>query len=263
MARLNPPGPVLVESTVGFLDSLGTSAASRDHARAQEMLTRIIEVSPTSSRALEAAGRWDGLSWQAFSDSHCISMPSADPRALRAIVLTSGRLQAQFAAQGVFLRGAITIGPFYHDGSIVFGNALVRAHELEQRSARGPRVICDPTISTLVREHCSGQEAVVPIALDRDGHMLFVDFLQLCDTDERCAIRHAIEAECRMLVEARGSDVSQAQVTAEKLRWLVDYFNWRIEPSAPIEMPDSSFVEMSSYPAWHTDGPGINEFDVL
>ena len=54
--------------------------------------------------------------------------------------------QFQMAMRGWFLRGAISVGPLAVGDGLVFGPALVRAHELENRVAGYPRIVIDPTL---------------------------------------------------------------------------------------------------------------------
>ncbi|HVI31612.1 hypothetical protein [Phenylobacterium sp.] len=67
---------------------------------------------------------------------------------------TEGLAQLVFgsALQGFFLRGAVTTGLLHHSEAGVFGPALNRAYELEQKLAFGPRVILDPERPELIRE---------------------------------------------------------------------------------------------------------------
>ncbi len=51
-------------------------------------------------------------------------------------VLTGGLLQ-----HGYFIRGALVKGQLYHDDKMIFGEALVRAYQLESEVVRYPRVM--------------------------------------------------------------------------------------------------------------------------
>lgn len=52
-------------------------------------------------------------------------------------------LQLAMACRGYFIRGGIAFGTISISESIVFGDALIKAHELEKKYARNPRIILD------------------------------------------------------------------------------------------------------------------------
>ena len=54
--------------------------------------------------------------------------------------------QAELAKDGIFLRGGMTAGEIWCDGSNAFGPALVRAHELESVLTDWPRIIVDDCV---------------------------------------------------------------------------------------------------------------------
>ena len=78
-----------------------------------------------------------GSALTAFSDNVVVSQRyRAD--AVQDFVDTVGRFQFAAALNGFYIRGAVTVGPLFHDATSVFGPALIRAHELECREAVTP-----------------------------------------------------------------------------------------------------------------------------
>ncbi len=78
--------------------------------------------------------------------------------------------QLSMACRGFFIRGGISIGTLASDERMVFGDCLVKAHELEAKSARNPRVILDPCFKIEIIQS--------PIRLMRDvDGFLFVNYL--------------------------------------------------------------------------------------
>ena len=51
------------------------------------------------------------------------------------------RLTGRLLQRGYFIRGALVKGPLYHDDKMIFGEALVRAYQLESEVVRYPRVM--------------------------------------------------------------------------------------------------------------------------
>lgn len=86
--------------------------------------------------------------------------------------------------RGYLLRGAVTIGPLYHDDRHVVGPAMVTAVEMESKIACFPRVIVDPAVIRLARRHrreghsAHEEEQYVRsfISEDADGQ-LFIDYV--------------------------------------------------------------------------------------
>ncbi|MDD4169268.1 MAG: hypothetical protein PHD36_03250 [Desulfotomaculaceae bacterium] len=78
----------------------------------------------------------------AFSDSIIISYPKNEETMIFLLVDVM-LLQAHLAFLGFMLRGGIAFGKVFHSGNIAFGPALVRAYELESKTAIYPRVILE------------------------------------------------------------------------------------------------------------------------
>jgi hypothetical protein len=77
---------------------------------------------------------------QSISDAIAISTTALDSGLYR-ILEAIEDLAVDLLREGYFIRGALVRGQLYHDASMVFGEALVRAYELESTIARFPRVV--------------------------------------------------------------------------------------------------------------------------
>lgn len=60
--------------------------------------------------------------------------------------------QAQCALNGIFLRGGVSIGPFYYDNNILLSPALVRAYKLETERATYPVIIVNQSHIAALRK---------------------------------------------------------------------------------------------------------------
>jgi hypothetical protein len=89
---------------------------------------------------------------------------------------------SSFADENILLRGAITKGLLYHEKNIVFGPALVRAHQLEQYTANNPRCILDaPFVTDLEKNLTPSDENLIRnFTEDADGYKYFDIFYVLC-----------------------------------------------------------------------------------
>jgi hypothetical protein len=77
---------------------------------------------------------------QSISDAIAISTTTLDTGLLQ-ILETIEDLAVDLLREGYFIRGALVRGKLYHDNTMVFGEALVRAYELENTIAQFPRII--------------------------------------------------------------------------------------------------------------------------
>jgi hypothetical protein len=109
-----------------------------------------------------------------FSDTIVMAVPNPDCDSILTVASLAAAVQHSMIAHGYFLRGAITVGPHYTKGNVMFGPAFLRAYELE-KCAIWPRLILDPAILALPGMERFGQpESFVTRA--EDG-LPFVDYL--------------------------------------------------------------------------------------
>jgi len=126
---------------VAFFDILGWKnevAAAGDDPRHIARLAAAVRMFNANAASVGDAG----ARLTTFSDNVVFSKPFAqgdESWLLQALATT----QLGLAVQGFWMRGAVTVGPLHHDEHIVFGPALNRAHHLESKLARYPRVLLD------------------------------------------------------------------------------------------------------------------------
>jgi len=162
--RVSPPGqsqvyttrsldPVLVESIVVFIDSLGSQAVARDRTLQQRRLEQL-------STGIAAARKTAGLpsadgycSTATFTDNIVIGFPidkTGDPplsdvdltwAVYLRVLLAAASYQAELVRHGLFVRGGIATGPLWMDTNFVYGSGLIDAYKLEHEHAIYPRII--------------------------------------------------------------------------------------------------------------------------
>lgn len=64
-----------------------------------------------------------------------------DGNSLFSLLVRCGKICADLLGRGFLTRGAIVRGPLYHQGHVIFGEALTAAYLQERKSARYPRVL--------------------------------------------------------------------------------------------------------------------------
>jgi hypothetical protein len=88
---------------------------------------------------------------QSISDAVAISViPTVE--GMVELFITLEFLVMALLASGYFVRGAITKGRLYHDDTTVFGDALVRAYDLERTVVRYPRIMITSEAAAIANE---------------------------------------------------------------------------------------------------------------
>jgi len=127
-----------------LIDILGFTArvleTSNDSAETTKIWSLLVGAA-TAGRFVVDASRKE-YKFHAFSDTVVLS-DEVSQGGLVAILEACVRLAHSFLASGFLCRGAVTKGPLNHDEKILFGQAMIRAHELESRVAKVPRILLD------------------------------------------------------------------------------------------------------------------------
>lgn len=107
-------------------------------------------------------------------------------------ILDMGYMQIELLKYNILLRGGISIGDIYFndDENIIFGNALIRAHDLESKVARFSRIILD---SENIHEEfgkakcLSSTSSIINfinnVTREGEGGIRYIDYLGICESD--------------------------------------------------------------------------------
>jgi hypothetical protein len=141
--------PTLRSSVVAFVDILGYTELCRNEPTSMDLLTRLRDALRNSVRSLYPdTGAQTGSQrfWmvKTFTDSIVIGFPTSFQNGASELVIILGRLgefQLQMTQSGFFVRGGVSVGKLYMDDQIVFGPALIEAHDAEHKLARDPRIV--------------------------------------------------------------------------------------------------------------------------
>lgn len=154
--------PTLRRSVVAFVDILGYKELSRKESTSVDFLIRLRDALQNSFRPLDPdVGAHSGYQcfWmtKTFTDNIVIGFPIISEDSSSELIMILGRLgqfQLQMSLAGFFVRGAVSVNKLYMDDHIVFGPALIEAHDGEQKLARDPRIVlCDSA-----REMCENYD---------------------------------------------------------------------------------------------------------
>lgn len=185
MARLTASGPApqYEDRLILFIDFLGfkevVGATTSDPAAMRRLIDALNEIGSMGDMSAVESQRVTQ-----FSDpvvlSYAINEESGAFWMINEIALTVISL----VFRGYLLRGAVTIGPLYHEDRHVVGPAMITVVEMESKTACFPRVIVDPAVIQLARRHrreghsAHEEEQYVRsfISEDTDGQ-LFIDYV--------------------------------------------------------------------------------------
>lgn len=159
-----------------------------------------------------------------FSDCVMISVAN-DSHGRHALEETLYTLTSNLIQFGFLLRGGVTRGDVFHERGLVFGPALIEAHELESKSAFTPRIILSKELSGEWggREMSGG----FPWLPSGDGH-LFFNFLppfmgNPFFTDQK--LWQSRLAPIRELILRKAADQNCTEEVFSKYTWLASYFD--------------------------------------
>ncbi len=145
-------------SIVAFIDILGfksiveefeNNAKSNSLLNLHNALTMAIDVlkQNTSINPLHSKV----IDYKMFSDCLCISIPIFDNShdflsELHSMLLVLASYQFLMLLNGFLVRGGVSLGSYYSDDKMIFSQGLIKAYELESKSAKNPLIQIDPSI---------------------------------------------------------------------------------------------------------------------
>lgn len=166
-----------------FIDILGFRELVREIRNSSEAA-----VLRDVMRKIHAPVGASSVSWeidfraQSISDAVAVSTVAMEPGLVR-IMSAIEELALDLLREGYFIRGALVKGHLYHDASMVFGEALVRAYDLETTVARYPRVVVAKEVMDDINELSRGlfedvPNRVMPYIRQSDDGPYFVHVLR-------------------------------------------------------------------------------------
>lgn len=233
------------KTLVSYVDTLGFSAMienSRQNAaeisKLRNRLAAMKQVATENTEHRRASGEKIDVRFSSFSFSdlvvRCTRIGAEPPW----FILLLGELhylasrQLSLAAEGVLLRGAVTMGDLLVDASqnVVFGPALVRAYELERRQAIYPRIVVDGEL--VLEATKSFRNAFNELIRRADDGTYFLDYLSgllalRLDPPMKLVAREGLVRDHRRTIEAALHDatVRKDESVIQKYRWLSLYHN--------------------------------------
>ncbi len=177
-----------------------------------------------------------------FSDTLVLARPvsAADDEesSIDALLEQAAWLQLNLIAEGFFVRGALTLGKFHLRDGLIFGPALIEAHDLERDVAIHPRIILGGDAERSQREdlqaYDSPDDSPQNVLLLRDDEgSAFINYLGPL-FEEPADPTPALQMH-RNVVTARLHEHRDQRSFWEKYRWVAEYHNAVIATRLPRE----------------------------
>ena len=184
----------LEDHFVVYVDFLGTSDAIHDTGRASELLSLLVSLAALRGEfSVEKNPTASGSQFNArpavstFSDHIVLSVSlprlhaaGVDERMagfafFHQMQFTVASIAAAALRIGFLVRGGATIGKLYHVGSVVFGEAMVEAYNIEARISVYPRIVISPKLLTVPGLIDPG----VPVIVRDDDGLHHLDYFRM------------------------------------------------------------------------------------
>jgi hypothetical protein len=141
-------------------------------------------------------------------------------------------LQSLLIDKGVLVRGALTWGDLYVEGSMIYGDGVVKAYELESNVAIYPRIIIDPEIIELINRYFEGVDWAEQQLRDyrkvlclSDAGYYYLNYLRAIENEFDDPDYYPIFlAKHRDLIKQKQKEDMPAR-DKSKIIWLVNYHN--------------------------------------
>lgn len=187
---------VFFKRLVLYMDILGTVETGKNNRTKTLLVREILKEFSNINRKNKIEYRLDtdgvtvitGITptISSFSDHIAISLPAENIEPLDSkqhlfilmdkLIDMASEIHMFVLEKGFLIRGAMTQGELYHDGSVIQGDALNCAVELEEKAAIFPRVIITPELVDIYKKQNNLYE-ISHLCRDFDG-LYYIDYLQ-------------------------------------------------------------------------------------
>jgi hypothetical protein len=181
-----------------------------------------------------------GYRTQSISDAVAISTDPT-PEGLLMLFGSLNQLTFGLLQEGYFVRGAIVRGRLYHDNAIIFGDALIRAYDLETTVAKYPRIVVHSQVIAGLPLGVLGESCKSNVVASEDGPF-FLNTLSRTNHDLLISRDQVMFERYREVKEKlqRYREAIDNPAHFEKLKWFVAYWNKSIPEPYAIYRVDST-----------------------
>lgn len=214
------------EYIVAYLDILGATNRIKENKAAQDASLNLLYNLYKQIQNLASENgikKFADIKFKIFSDNIIIAKKISDD--INNDVLSLLGCVSNFLCSSVgdsvgwLVRGGITIGDFYIDDMVVWGSALVRAYELEDKIAVYPRVVLDENVVDIITIIDADY-----VRRDTDGQC-FLNYMTIWSYAGEF-VQAAFE---QMKAEAMKKDGTYPDKIRQKLWWHKNYINQALD----------------------------------
>lgn len=170
--------------------------------------------------------------FRVFSDNIIVAVP-VEPHGIEAAFLSAAihtaLVQNHFLVSKCLTRGGMSIGGFFSDEIMVWGQALVSAYEIENSISIYPRVVVHPDL--IKKIDITGSSASKYLKQDDDG-LYYIDYLfevlPYGKEGETLLTRHY--NDCKVMREEEKGNIKSIQ----KIDWFENYLKTKLNSQSAI-----------------------------
>ena len=246
VAPIPYPRDGYIDRYCAFIDILGfrelVRSLANEGSRFEKLRTLLSKI---HSPANPATKSWDiGFRAQSISDAVAISTLVSETGLIHLFIAVEN-LAVDLLKEGYLIRGALVKGKLYQDDKMVFGEALVRAFELEKSVVRFPRVMITQDVMQDI-EQISDRKLVYELHILQaaDGpHYLHVlrkiesdvARLQMENINLPPEKQHSLDefAKLQAVIQQRLNEATDNPRYFEKVQWFARYWQRSVPYGAP------------------------------
>jgi hypothetical protein len=225
---------------ISYVDILGFQEIVQ--TRSAGYISKLIRILQSSTRPNSRVEKDWGTRYQNFSDLCVIATPIRSPTSkavqsqLELELRGLASAQLRLLHEGVFLRGAVTVGLLVKSYNVLYGPGLIAAYRAEQSLALYPRiVVTDDAFNALRseletpsidRSQAGGKSESVRDCLRVDeANVAFIDYLRLAECERfvlKVGYPHLLQTH-KSIIEANLFKFRGIPRVREKYEWLWQY----------------------------------------
>lgn len=183
MQKYNEDNPMLVNSMVCTIDILGFSQMIIESCNNEYGNNLLKEITLLINRNKQCIikNKYSKGKIKVYTDNMIVGYPIKDDgeEELNEILDNVSEYQFNLALEGLFVRVGVSVGDFYINEDIVFGPALLDAHNVESNLACYPRIVLDDKTVSRLQKYINNYD-IAPqknkILIDNDGKW-FLNYL--------------------------------------------------------------------------------------
>ncbi len=211
-----------------LISTIGEAATEKLKNGQVEEVRKLLQVVHSPPYIMAPIGIDD---YQANTISDAIAISAAtNARGLLLIFEMLEDLSLELLNKGYFCRGAIVKGPLFHDRTMVFGEALIKAYRMESTVAKYPRVVVSGDVAAdFTRYETEEFEGALgtPRLAQSKGEPFWLDVLNplVLAIANKNTTRLNHFSSIRQQLVRRLSDAKDKSRHFKKVRWFARYWN--------------------------------------